>query len=106
MKILCFGCGFETFGHLGIVLKSMFFCLGCSCLILLNSYSILLWVSVFDMTEAQVIVMAEAKTSMFRDDDMPKSITSKKIEWFKLSSLGTCCENNFARQTNVEIFDK
>jgi hypothetical protein len=48
-------------------------------LILLNSYGILLWVSVFDMTEAQAIVMAEAKTSMFKDDDMPKSITSKKL---------------------------
>jgi hypothetical protein len=46
---------------------------------LLNSYSILLWVSVFDMTEAQAIVMAEAKTSMFKDDNMPKSITSKKL---------------------------
>jgi hypothetical protein len=34
---------------------------------------------VFDMTEAQAIVMAEAKTSMFKDDDMPKSITSKKL---------------------------
>jgi hypothetical protein len=34
---------------------------------------------VFDMTEAQAIVMAEAKTSMVKDDDMPKSITSKKL---------------------------
>ena len=31
------------------------------------------------MIEAQAIVMAEAKTSMFKDDDMPKSITSKKL---------------------------
>ena len=59
------------------------------------------------MIEAQAIVMVEAKTSMFKDDDMPKSITSKKLNGLNyLAWAHACYENIFARQTNVEIFDR
>jgi hypothetical protein len=34
---------------------------------------------VFAMTEEKSIVVAEGKTLLFKDDDMPKSITSKKL---------------------------
>jgi hypothetical protein len=46
---------------------------------------------VFDMTEEKSIVMAKGKTSLQRMI-ICLSLLLRKVEWYKLSSLGTCHE--------------